>query len=240
MPADLDDPVFFSALLEGCKSAVNEIVKGRSDLASQRLAVKQLLDRLGYRAAFDKFGTLEDLRSDVRLNLILNFNTQIVQGYGQWLWQYNADLSDAFPAQELFRVGRRKFTRDWNRIWDEARKGLPDTSALESASGRLVALIDDPIWAQISDFGLPWPPFKFGSGMGIADIDYDEACELGLVQDAPKTELHVPMKEAIIELLTNDMAGPARPPPQIIPDFERLMILTLGNIDPASLPPSWN
>jgi len=240
MPADLSDPLFFSALLEGCKSAVNEMVKGRSNRATQRLALMQLLDRLGYRAPIGKRGSMVDLRSDRRLNLILDFNTAIVQEYGQWHWlRSESGIIDAIPAQELIRVGRRKFMRDWNRIWDEAREVLPETSAFESSSGRLVALIDDPIWTQISDFGLPWPPFKFGSGMGVHDIGFEEACELGLVQDEPR-ELHIPLKEAIIELLTNDMVGPARPPPQITPDFERLMILTLGDIDPALLPPSWN
>jgi hypothetical protein len=237
MPADASDPAFFSALLTGCKSAINEIVKGRSNEAAQRLALKRLLDSLGYLPQPDMYGTMDDLRSDVRLNLVLDTNVAITHCYRQW--QEGNAAADAFPADELFRVGRRKVSRDWHRIWDEARSTLPSTSALESSSGRLAALKNDPIWTAISDFGLPWPPFKFGSGMGVRDIDFDTAVDLGLVQDV-KREHEGTLEEAIVALLTTDEATLTTPPPQIAPDFERILILTLGEIDPASLPPSWN
>jgi hypothetical protein len=289
MPADLSDPLFFSALLEGCKSAINEIVKGKSNYVHQKGELTQLVDSLGYRAAFDKFGTMEDLRSDVRLNLVLNTNVSLARCFRQWQEMNHPDSLIAFPAQELFRVGRRKVSRDWHRIWDEVRNTLPGTSALESSSGRLAALKHDPIWYAISDFGFPWPPFKYGSGMGLMNIDYDEAVDLGLMTEeapVPKDQtfqLNVPDRtpdeppatpeqitaiQGMVRSITgSDMANlgskqasflideitrrnaqfTQKEPPelatpllQIIPDFERILILTLGDIDPASLPPSWN
>lgn len=78
----------------------------------------------------------------------------------------------AFPAQELIRICDSKTPRDWTDRWNLAGG--------KTFGGRMVALKDDPIWTRISRFGIPWPPFDFGSGMGIRDIDYDEAVKLGL------------------------------------------------------------
>ena len=55
----------------------------------------------------------------------------------------------------------------------------------------MIALKGDPIWAAISRFGTPWPPFDFGSGMGVEDIDWEEAVELGVLKKddpPPKVE----------------------------------------------------
>jgi hypothetical protein len=45
----------------------------------------------------------------------------------------------------------------------------------------MVALKGDPVWTAISRFGTPWPPFDFNSGMGVEDIDAEEAAELGVL-----------------------------------------------------------
>jgi hypothetical protein len=84
------------------------------------------------------------------------------------------DVLDAFPAQELVREEDRKQPRDWESRWTAAGGELID--------GRMVALKTDPIWTKISRFGTPWPPFDFGSGMGLNDISRDEAEQLGLIE----------------------------------------------------------
>ena len=233
---------------------------------------------------------MEDLRSDLRLNCLLDTNVSMARCYRQWQEGNNPDILIAFPAQELIRVGRRKICRSWSEIWDNARAGLAVTTASSAEkSGRMFALKIDPIWAAISDFGMPWPPFKFGSGMGVADIRYEEAVDLDLMTEdgpVPKDEtfqLNVPDRtpdepSATPEQITtihcmvrsitgSDMANLgskqasflideitrekaqfnqrkphelATPLVQFLPDFERILILTLGEIDPASLPPSWN
>jgi len=187
---DILDKAFFSArtanaeLLQGFKDAVNKVVNGTSDEATQRLAMKNILKKYSYQAPAGKAGTIEDLSSDARLNLILRTNTAMVHGYGQWLEGNDPDVLIAFPAQELIRQGYRKVPRPWRIIWDEAKARLGDsTTALWSSGGRLVAMKNDPIWREISDFGLPWPPFKFNSGMGVNDVDYEDSVELGLVKD---------------------------------------------------------
>lgn len=47
----------------------------------------------------------------------------------------------------------------------------------------MIALKNDPIWEEISEFGLPYAPFDYNSGMDVKDVDYDEAVELGLIDE---------------------------------------------------------
>ena len=50
--------------------------------------------------------------------------------------------------------------------------------------GRMIALKDDPVWTKLSAFGTPYPPFDWGSGMGVRDIDRKTAIDLKLIDDA--------------------------------------------------------
>jgi hypothetical protein len=52
-----------------------------------------------------------------------------------------------------------------------------------ASTGRMVAMKNDPIWIAISDFGLPWPPFKLDSGMWLSDVGWTECLHLGLVEE---------------------------------------------------------
>lgn len=218
MNADLRDRSFFSAqvanadMLQGFKDSVDKIVKGESDVATQRLELKKLLDAHGYSADPDKVGTLQDLRSNQRLNLILKTNTAMVRGYGQYQEAMSPDVLSAFPAQKLIRIGKRKVPRHWLAIWDNARMLLGDaTTALPSSKG-LIALKSDPIWREISDFGLPWPPFKFNSGMGLSDVDYDEAVRLELIKEGAE------IKDKSVTLPKAKEPAEQRPKPIILPN----------------------
>lgn len=142
------------------------------DKATARLALKQWLEGTGYDPGA-KEGTIEDLSSDQRINLQLEQNVRSAQGYGQHVQGTVAGALDAFPAQELFRQESREEPRDWESRWAEAGGVF--------YGGRMIALKSDPIWSAISRFGTPWPPFDFGSGMWVRDIDRDEAIDLGLM-----------------------------------------------------------
>lgn len=83
------------------------------------------------------------------------------------------DMLDAFPAQELVRKEGRKAPRAWHKRWTEAGGTLHE--------GRMVALKTDAVWTKINRFGTPWPPFDFQSGMGLVELDRDEAEVLGLI-----------------------------------------------------------
>lgn len=160
-------------LLDTVDREVSQILAGKTDQATVRLGLKQVLDKIGYTSDPEKAGTLEDLRSDRRLNLIIETNVEMARGYGQWVQGQQPDVLDEWPAQELVRVRQALQPRDWAQRWTEAGG--------QFFAGRMVALKNDPIWRAISRFGLPYPPFDFGSGMDVRDIDRDEAEALGLL-----------------------------------------------------------
>lgn len=155
---------------------VNELTAGKTDFATARLRLKQYLASIGYRPDPELAGTVQDFGSDARTNLQLRVNVQQAQGYGWWKQGQDETILDAFPAQEFLRVESRENEReDWPERW--LRAGGPKTQAWP----RMIARKDDPCWLALSRFGTPWPPFDFGSGMGVEDISRAEAQELGLI-----------------------------------------------------------
>lgn len=163
------------------------VTEGTTD-AEIRLQTKQLLDRIGYQADPDKEGTIEDLRSDARINLVIRTNAEMSQGYGWWEQGQDPDVLLAFPCQELYRVEQRVEKRKWSEIWRGnggrifagQSPGLPLDPGF--SEGRLIARKDDPIWFRISRFGNPYPPFDFNSGVDVRDVGYREAVELGVIE----------------------------------------------------------
>ncbi len=130
-----------------------------------------------------KRGTLQDITSEPRLELI--YRTQIgqAQGYSQWKQGQDPDILDAWPAQELVRNRFSRVPRDWPDRFEKAALAAGDTRALEvfKRTGRMVALKTSGIWTALSRFGTPYPPFDFNSGMGLKLIDREDAIALGLL-----------------------------------------------------------
>lgn len=179
IPAQLRERAFFSAgvtnaeFLGRADSAISDLVSGSVDRATKRAELKQLLGRLGYAPVPGEEDTLTDLSSDARLNLILDTGLQQAQGYGAWRQGQDPAVLDLWPAQELVREIETEKQRDWPARWAAAGG--------EFFGGRMIALRNDPIWSRLSRFGLPYPPFDFNSGMGVQDVDRDEAVALGLI-----------------------------------------------------------
>ena len=111
--------------------------------------------------------------SDERCDLVIRTNVALIFGYRHWITGQDPNTLDAFPCQELIRVEDRLAPRDWISRWTAAGGQIFD--------GRMIARIGDPIWIAISRFGKPWPPFDFGSGMGIESVGRDEAEALGVI-----------------------------------------------------------
>jgi hypothetical protein len=124
-------------------------------------------------AAEGDSGSLTDITSANRLGLVYDFNTTQAAEYARYVVGSDPDVLDGFPAQELIRVEQRKEPRDWVARWQGAGGQL--------YGGRMIALKTDDIWTRISAFGTPFPPFDFGSGMGLADVERDEAAALGVI-----------------------------------------------------------
>lgn len=146
------------------------------DPSLARMQIRASLAEIGYdpEAAGVRPGSLKDLGSNARIRVILDTNIRQARGYGQFAQGQSEAVLDEWPAQELIRVEDRETPRDWPSIWRTAGGKLVD-------SGRMVALKNDPVWRAISRFDLPYPPFDYMSGMGVEDVDRDEAVRLGLI-----------------------------------------------------------
>lgn len=162
--------------------------------AYARQALKQSLKDGGYLPSEEDKGTIKDLSSDARLNLVINTNVQNAQGAGAFVKQNeSADEVDLFPALELYRLEEKEKPRDWETRWNLAAQECGDTDAAAclANSGRMVALKDSEIWQALGDgaggfddgLGNAYPPFAFNSGMWTDNVSRKDATELGLLDE---------------------------------------------------------
>ena len=177
-----------------------------------RAAAKKLLAEVGYEPAPGDAGTLKDLSSDARINLVIKTNVQMAQGQGLWMRTQQPALLAHWPAWELFRAEGRVHPRFWLERWQQAGAATGDPIGIGwtiTSDERLIALKNHAIWGLIGSSELfkdgldtPWPPFAFNSGMWVRDIERAICVAIGLLKPgqtvAPKTLADVlpAMKEA--------------------------------------------
>lgn len=176
---------FLDKLQEQLTQLATGVSPGPGEYMNQptaRTELKDLLESIDYQPEPGKEGTIEDLSSDSRLNLILDTNERMAIGYGQYAEGQDRDIIDSWPAMELIRIYDRKEPRDWPQRWADAGGEFYEGDS-DYPEGRMIARKDDSIWKEISRFDLPYPPFDFNSGMGLIDISRDEAIELGIITE---------------------------------------------------------
>lgn len=176
--AGLRDRAFFSSqvasarILHAAREMVAERAGGNLSASEFRREMRKILGRDGYDAGENR-GTIKDLMTKARLDVIQKTNVEQARGFIHHLEATAPGTFAAFPAQELIRVRQRRQPRDWAQRWKD--------NGGKFYEGRMVALIDDPIWTAISAFGNPFPPFDFGSGMGVRAVKKSEAVRLGVI-----------------------------------------------------------
>lgn len=182
LSVELRERALFSAKTENAyylqkiDDVLSAIIDAKLDLATARLRLKEALIQISYEPEPDKRGSIQDLSSDIRLNLVLQTNVEMAQGYGQWVQGQDPTILDEFPAQEFTRIESRVAERhDWTRRWAAAGG--------EFFTGRMIALKNSSVWTKLSRFGLPYSPFDFNSGMGVIDVDREEVVSLGLLSE---------------------------------------------------------
>jgi hypothetical protein len=190
VPLAMRERGFFSARLQSAHMAQGMLDMARkgTDLTTQAtdrgdlvmsksLFVREsrkMLDAAGYRPDDPAWeGTMLDHRTRQRLGLIYDHNVTQAREYARWQAGQDEGALDAYPAQELIREESREAPREWRKRWADA--GGRD------AGGRMIALKSDPVWARISRFQTPFPPFDFNSGMGVEDVSREDAEDLGLI-----------------------------------------------------------
>jgi hypothetical protein len=165
----------------------------KGDKATLRVELKRELRRLGY-SPLSGFpgdeglgippaepGSLRDLSSDRRINLILDTQLRLMTGKAQRVAGLSAAAMERYPAWELVRTEGRRIPRDWPKRWVEAGGVLFE--------GRMMALKDAEVWSVIGDpamfpdaLGVDHPPFAHASGMGWQQVDEEECLRLGVLK----------------------------------------------------------
>lgn len=152
-------------------------------LVTQEKFISEMKSYLRGRG-YDVDGTaLTDIASRRRLSLIYKMNYDEAREYAKYTRGQDSDALFMYPAQEFLRVEPRRVPRtDWQTRWRAAGGKI--------YGGRMIALKSSDVWKNLSRFDRPYPPFDFGSGMGVEDIDRDEAIALGLLPaDEPVDEI---------------------------------------------------
>jgi hypothetical protein len=165
-----------------------EVTEGLT-LPYAREQMRDFLKSIGYAPEPGTEGTIQDLTSRRRLDVKLKTDVQMMQGFGYDQQGQDQAILDQWPAQELYRAVETRVKRDWIERWQRAARAAGDSSALAGLKvGRMVARKDSPIWAMLGSSALfkdgldnPYPPFAFGSGMDVKDVDRDDAVALGTI-----------------------------------------------------------
>jgi hypothetical protein len=186
--ADVRERAFFMAgvaqaqTLDLFKGEIDTVLRGEISVAEFRKRMREGLEKLGYKAPAGKEGTIHDLRSVQRLNVVAETNVRLAQGYAGYYRQHAA--RDVWPAQQMYRQTLKKEPRDWPRRWKEtaARTAAPASSYNVS---KMAGLIDSAIWTDLSRFGVPYAPFDFGSGMGTRMLDRKKTEAMGIAIPRP-------------------------------------------------------
>lgn len=178
----------------------------------QKIAREEGLDPRNDPARADRAGTIQDPTSYRRLKLIWDQQIQTAQEFARWKAEQDPDVLDAYPAQEFIRVESRVAPRtDWAARWSEAGG--------DNFDGRMIALKNDPVWMKLSRFGTPYPPFDFGSGMGLRDVSREEAEALGLIKPGQRPE---PAERGFNDTLEASVAD-------LNPEYRKLLGATFGD-----------
>jgi hypothetical protein len=185
LPAALRERALFSSgvqstsFLEKLRGELDKVLSGRETQTDARARMKLMADELDP----------EEVMKDGRLNLILSTNVDMMRGYGAHQMTQQRDIMEAYPAWEFYRAEDRKEPRDWPARW-AGLGGQFYPGASDYPDGRMIAAKDDPIWEQLSVFGLPHAPFDYNSGMDLQDVEREEAIDLGVIdpEDVPEPD----------------------------------------------------
>lgn len=223
--AGLRDRAFFSATVEDVRvlgafrTACARLAAGETDPSAARIEMRDALTAAGYRppdAEEQGPGGVRNLMNQRRLDLILKTNVEQARGWAQHTEGTTPGALLAYPAQRLVRVRQRRMPRDWTARWKEAGDAVGWQGACRD---EFVALKLSPIWAQLSRFGTPYPPFDFNSGMGVEDVGKRKARELGLLEEGVSGER-----------TETPNVGAGTQSPSVVPSFNANLQATLEGI----------
>lgn len=208
--SDLRQRSLFSArttkadILASYREQLTELLDGQTNVATARAKLQDLFDGLGYDAERGGFegeevepaerGSLRDLSSDQRINLVLQTNLRQVANAAFHQRATQDDELYWFPAYELVRIYPRQVPRgerrvkggivpdpgqDWPSRWEKIGGEFYD--------GRMIALKTSELWHELGSsanfndgLDASFPPFAFNSGFGWREVPRRECVALGV------------------------------------------------------------
>lgn len=193
VPVELRERAFFSARVESARVLqsmqdylgdflqVNRmengglVAQGRAEFVAnmRELAIREGLGRIdpetGEISPYVRESDLQDIRSISRLQLIFDTQTEAAQEFGYYQQGQDPAILDVFPAQRFIRVRPVRIPRPYH----------------VAAEGEIRRKDDEAFWLSLNrDFGVPWGPWGFASGMGVEDVDRDEAIAAGVIKES--------------------------------------------------------
>ena len=156
--------------------AAQAVLDGTMGEAEATRIIREGLAKSGYTPEPGQEGTIKDLTTVHRQLINLRTNVALANG---WVNDANRRKSaNIQPALKLVRGRNANEPRLWmQKLWPEAVAA----SGSKASPDRMAALIDDPIWLYLSDFGVPYTPLKWGSGMNQVAVFKTQAREWGLL-----------------------------------------------------------
>lgn len=211
-------------VLSAVHERVSELARGIQDApgnymdqATFRLEMREILDASDYRPQEGREGTISDLTTEGRLDLISRTETDLAAARAQQAVDFDPDTLDAFPAYELVR-GRSPDgkPRDWESRWRIAAAAANDDAAIDALAehGRMVAAKDSKVWRELGStdhfpdaLDTDHPPFAFSSGMDTRNISRAQAVKLGVIK--PGQEVKARQERPPVETPKAEDVNPA-------------------------------
>lgn len=156
--------------------ASQAVLDGTMGEAEATRIIREGITKSGYKPEPGQEGTIKDLTTVHRQLINLRTNVALANG---WVNDANRRKSaNIQPALKLVRGRNANEPRLWmQKLWPEAVAA----SGSKASPDRMAALIDDPVWLYLSDFGVPYTPLKWGSGMNQVAVFKTQAREWGLL-----------------------------------------------------------
>jgi len=185
------------------KKVVEALSAGDIGDGQARTALYEILDALGYDVEKGGFpgeevppalrGTLQDLRSFRRMDLIVRTQRSLMQGAGeQWRGQ-QPDRLNEYPALMLIRFRDAIAPRQWPgrfriAFQREPLPAFPENAYLTlGAQTGMIALKGDPGWGELGSYenfqdalGVDHAPFYFNSEMWTREVSMERCSALGV------------------------------------------------------------
>lgn len=155
-------------ILDVFRQATAKVLTGEIGETDARRMIREGLARLGYFPRPGEEGTIKDLGTLRRQDVVIRTNIAMARNHAGYRKQWKARR--AYPAKKMVRMQSRRVPRDWVVRWREAAAGLTDANV-----ETMTALLDSPVWTRLSRFGAPYPPYDFNSGMGDIAVSLADA-----------------------------------------------------------------